>query len=150
MAQELCRFDGYSLVELQPSELFPTLFAKNWFESTSAEKVRTKIVDELGYKQVSEKEIDAYARATRLNENHWRFGSGRRFLMNPIVRTDSHGEVISYCGPYSDTGDYGYEIGLWRDRREEDPKKESFPAVRPHPVAIKYRVLSRLVVKQLL
>lgn len=144
MATELCRLDTCCLVELQLSELFPGRYAKNRFEYIEAEEVRMS-VNQLGYKPVAEEEILFYAKATRLDENHWKLGNGHRFLMNPIIKEDERGEIVTYCGPYPDTGNHGYEIGLWRHAGEE-----SFPRICPHPVQLRYCVLGTLVVKQLL
>ena len=146
--QELYRGETFCLVLFDLSGLFFPLYAKNQFELVSAQEVREKIIDELGYKLVEEKEILAYADATRRNEKEWKSGNGRRFLMNPIIRKDERDEVITYCGPYPDTGNYGYEVGLWREKI--NPTEEDFPVLRPHPVQLKYRVLSSLVVKQVL
>lgn len=146
--QHLCTLGDGTLLELNMCNLFP---APHTIHTTiSRKEVLDEVVDRLGYTYVSEADIVAYAKQTRLDSNHWIFGNGRRFLMHPILKKDSKGELITYVGPYDDCGAHGYELGLWYAFKPEDPTKADFPRLARHPIAIAYSPLSTLVVKKAL
>lgn len=146
--QDLCALKDGTLVKINLYDLFPDLAAVHLCTAIPRKQVVEEVVDRLGYTYLSEADIVEYAKQTRLDASHWTFGQGRRFLMHPILKKDSRGEVITYVGPYDDCGAYGHELGLWYSFKPEDPAKADFPKLARHPVAVSYSALSTLVVKR--
>lgn len=144
--QTLCRLKDSTLVELQLSEHFPEITAVRMQAHLTRRAVLAEAVDKLGYQRVTEADVVEYAKLTHKDYGHWPFGSGRRFLMDPILKADPRA-AVNMVGPYKDCGTVGYELGLWRDKYEDEPAKENFPLIRLHPVQLGYTLLCALVVK---
>lgn len=145
---DLIALPDRTLVEVRLWELFPVEYAKDIHAFVPRNRVLEEVVDRLGYRQVDEDDIAEYAAASRQDPSHWEKGSGRRFLMAPIIKRSGSG-VVTYVGPYEDTGEHGYELGLWRTVYTEKPEDERYPQTAHHPVQVSYRVLSTLVAKRI-